>query len=334
MTLLGKAGGTGPSGTDLMGLTDMARAMKLRTDVRDGADVGCLRQRLIEGKCVIANGNPMAWLKSDTRAYGHYVLVRRQKGSQFEVADPHSPERKTATPEMMNRYLKLHHEGGHRDFGARRYDAVRGTMAVDEIRHRRSKNANARPTHREFTLQEIPMRSLIATMLVLSTACATTGASASRADRPARLSEINALHPTNPKNGLIVMYRNTVFSGMFGPIVYSGSVYVDQMPVGDLRDDSYAAIEVAPVRHSLRVQGAVSMVQLQASSIVAVEPGQIAFVQLDSQQSMGGGLTVTLKQVDRASAVNDIAADCKQAFIVNVGDEPIAHPKSADATTL
>ncbi len=113
ISLLGGIGKTGNSGTELKGLADIAKSMNLRTEVRDGADLGWLRQRLNQGKRVIVNGNPMSWSRSDTRPYGHYVLARKGKGTNFEVADPYYPERTSATPEMLRRFLEQHREGGH-----------------------------------------------------------------------------------------------------------------------------------------------------------------------------------------------------------------------------
>ncbi len=178
------------------------------------------------------------------------------------------------------------------------------------------------------------MRLFIASSFVLSIACATSGTAASTAASPARVAELKALRPVNPKNGLIVLYRNTAFASMFGPIAYTGSVYVDQLPIGDIRDDSYAVIEVTPGRHSLRVQGSVSTVQLQSSTVITADAGEPRYLQLDHQQGMTGGLSVKLQQVDTASAVKDISTDCALAFNVNLGDEPVAKPKQVDATTL
>lgn len=178
------------------------------------------------------------------------------------------------------------------------------------------------------------MRLLTALLFVLSTACATSGGAGPRSASPARVAELKALRPTNPKNGLIVVYRNTVFSGMFGPVAYTGSVFVDQLPIGDIRDDAYAVIEVTPGRHSVRVQGSVSTVQLQSSTVITADAGEPRYLQLDHQQGMAGGLSVKLQQVDTASAVKDISTDCALAFNVNLGDEPVTKPKQVDATTL
>jgi hypothetical protein len=88
------------------------------------------------------------------------------------------------------------------------------------------------------------------------------------------------LEPT-PGNGLIVLYRNTA-GFMGGGAMVNSTVTIDNKPLGDLTQDRYAVIGVAPGDHMVNLLGVSGV----SNVMVSVAPGDVRFVQVITYPSL------------------------------------------------
>ena len=157
-------------------------------------------------------------------------------------------------------------------------------------------------------------RSFFAVLFVIFSGCAT--ASKAVKTNPASAQKLRSIRPSSPENAVILVYRNTAFGSVFGPVSFSGTVFLDESPVGDVQDETYAVIEVAPGRHSVRIIGTAGGITMQTSTVATVAAAQVQFLQLDSQQ----GMTSYNMKLNQISAPNyeEIANDCHESFTLNL----------------
>jgi hypothetical protein len=146
------------------------------------------------------------------------------------------------------------------------------------------------------------------------------------APNPHVLAELQSIHPTSTESGVLVLYRNTTFGGLFGPVTFKGSLYLDDQAIGDLSDDTYNLLELKPGRHSLRVLGVAPgiVVPLQATTVISVGAGSSQFIQLETEQGFSN-VGVQFKTVI-APPLSDIARDCHKGFSLNLAAEDAPKP--------
>jgi hypothetical protein len=139
---------------------------------------------------------------------------------------------------------------------------------------------------------------------------------AKAAPNTAVLAKLKAIKPGSAGSGVVVLYRNTRFGGMFGPMTFNGTLWLDEQAIGDVSDDKYNVIELPAGRHSLRVLGTAAgiMVPLQATTVVNVADGATQFLELNSVQEFSN---VTLKFRPGASP-EVIAVDCTEGFTLDL----------------
>ena len=128
------------------------------------------------------------------------------------------------------------------------------------------------------------MSPRIVSFAVLAALCACATSPSTSSHRGGGGAKLKAITPRSTESAVLVIYRNHSFGSMLGPIPYKGSLYVDEVPVGDVGDDTYATVEVRPGRHSLRVLGSAGGMAMQSAVVVAVRGGGVEFVELDSEQ--------------------------------------------------
>jgi hypothetical protein len=136
--------------------------------------------------------------------------------------------------------------------------------------------------------------------------------------KPEVASKLKALKPGKQSAGMVVVWRNTRFGGLFGPMSFNGSLWIDDQAVGDVRDDSYDVLELGPGRHSFRVLGTAPgiVVPLQATTVVNVTAGQVTWLELRSIQEFNN---VTLQfKPSSMSAIDAIATDCTEGFTLDL----------------
>lgn len=135
--------------------------------------------------------------------------------------------------------------------------------------------------------------------------------------KPQVLSKLKALGPGATEGATIVIYRNTAFGSLFGPMQFSGSLWVDDQAVGDVRDDTYNIITLNAGRHSLRVVGTVSgMMPMQSTTVVSVPSGQVQYVELRTVQEFNNA-SIRFEQ-PKNPPLNAIAADCSEGFTLDL----------------
>lgn len=155
---------------------------------------------------------------------------------------------------------------------------------------------------------------------------------APRAADSAQLARLSRLGPTSVGSSVLVLYRNTAFGYVFGPIAFKGTVWLDEQPVGDLADDTWSSVELNPGRHSVRVVGQAGGLPLQATTVVTLAPGAVLFLQLDGEQGMS---MAQVKFVPRPQApLAEIARDCREGFSLNLADQAPPPRSTARATQL
>ncbi len=163
------------------------------------------------------------------------------------------------------------------------------------------------------------------TLAMVAVGCA-HGSNRAEADEsskpnPQRLAKLQAIAPSHATAGVIVLYRNTRFGSLFGPINFNGTLWVDDQAVGDIHDDTYNTLELAPGRHSLRVLGTAPgiVVPLQATTIVTVAAGQVSWMELHSVQEFNN-VTVAFKP--GTASLPQISADCSEGIALDLGPTP------------
>ena len=172
------------------------------------------------------------------------------------------------------------------------------------------------------------LRSILVASLVLGAGCAHTPA---RVADPAGAERLRSIKPSNPANASLFIYRNTAFGSVFGAVAFTGTVFLDESPVGDVQDDTYAVLEVNPGRHSIRIMGSAGGLAMQTSKLVTVAAGQVQVLQLDSQQGMTS-LNMKLVQIP-APNFGEISLDCHEAFTLNLASDSAAAAKPRSANS-
>lgn len=174
--------------------------------------------------------------------------------------------------------------------------------------------------------------SLLAVLAVTAFGCAhgnNSGGSAepSGKPRPEVLAKLKGIAPHSPESGVVVLYRNTVFGGMFGPMAFNGTLWVDDQAAGDVSDDKYNLLELPAGRHSLRVLGTAPgiVVPLQATTVVTVAGGQTTWLEVHTVQEFSN---VTLKFVPGGSP-ESVAVDCTEGFVLDLSKPTAAAPAPA-----
>lgn len=167
------------------------------------------------------------------------------------------------------------------------------------------------------------MKTLILAVAVLATfGCAHRSNNAAEPTvaegkpNPKVLEKLKALAPHSTDSGVVVLYRNTRFGGIFGPMSFNGTLWLNDQAAGDVQDDKYNVIELPAGRHSFRVLGTAPgiTVPLQTTTIVTVAAGETKFLELNSVQEFNN---VTLKFKPGASPAV-IAVDCTEGFELNL----------------
>jgi hypothetical protein len=156
---------------------------------------------------------------------------------------------------------------------------------------------------------------------MLAVSCAHGGKGAASDDskpKPEVASRLKAIKPTKQSSGVVVVWRNTRFGGLFGPMSFNGSLWIDDQAVGDVHDDSYDVLELAPGRHSFRVLGTAPgiVVPLQATTVVNVTAGEVTWMELRSIQEFNN-VTLQFKPSTNA-AIDAIATDCTEGFSLDL----------------
>ena len=146
---------------------------------------------------------------------------------------------------------------------------------------------------------------------------------------PQVLQKLKAIAPHSTGSGVIVLYRNTRFGSLFGPIAFNGTLWLNDQAAGDVQDDKYNVIELPAGRHSFRVLGTAPgiVVPLQTTTIVTLAPGETKFLELNSVQEFNN---VTLKFRPGASP-EVIAVDCTEGFELNLAPTTAAAPSPASS---
>lgn len=176
------------------------------------------------------------------------------------------------------------------------------------------------------------MKTLIlAVSAVLAVGCAhgKNAAAEEPAGRPNPqvLRKLKAIAPRSTETGVVVLYRNTRFGGIFGPMSFNGTLWLDDQAAGDVQDDKYNVLEVPAGRHSFRVLGTAPgiVVPLQATTVVNVAAGETKFLELQSVQEFNN---VTLK-FRPGAAPEQIAIDCTEGFELDLGPAQAKAPAPA-----
>jgi hypothetical protein len=172
----------------------------------------------------------------------------------------------------------------------------------------------------------------MAVLAVIAVGCAhgksTEAAAPEGKANPQVLQKLKAIAPHSADSGVVVLYRNTRFGSLFGPLSFNGTLWLNDQAAGDVQDDKYNVIELPAGRHSFRVLGTAPgiVVPLQTTTIVTVAPGETKFLELNSVQEFNN---VTLK-FKPGAAPEEIAIDCTEGFELNLASAggPAASPAS------
>ena len=175
---------------------------------------------------------------------------------------------------------------------------------------------------------------LLAVSAVLAVGCA-HGSKQGEANEPSGqanpqvLRKLKAIAPHSPDTGVVVLYRNTRFGGLFGPMSFNGTLWLDDQAAGDVQDDKYNVIELPAGRHSFRVLGTAPgiVVPLQTTTVVQVNPGETKYLELNSVQEFNN---VTLK-FRAGAAPEEVAIDCTEGLELNLA--PTSAAAAAPAST-
>ncbi len=130
------------------------------------------------------------------------------------------------------------------------------------------------------------------------------------------------LEPT-PGNGLIVLYRNSA-GFMGGGAMVNSTVTIDNKPLGDLTQDRYALVGVAPGEHMVNLLGVSGV----SNVMITVAPGDVRFIQVTTYPSLMAA------QMDKAAGLKDLDNDGEPlslGFKYSFG--AAAGPKAADPAT-
>ena len=99
-------------------------------------------------------------------------------------------------------------------------------------------------------------------------------------------------------NGMIVLYRNVAgYMGMGAQA--NATITVDSKALGDLSQDKYAEITVAPGEHTVNLLGVTGV----SNVLVVVAPGEVHFVQVNAWPAIAS------EKVDRERALKDLDND-------------------------
>lgn len=171
----------------------------------------------------------------------------------------------------------------------------------------------------------------LAVLAVVAVGCAHgANAKADEAEgkpKPQVLAKLKAISPHSPDAAVLVLYRNTRFGGMFGPMSFNGTLWLDDQAVGDIGDDKYNVIELPAGRHSLRVLGTAPgiVVPLQTTTVVTANAGEVKYLALDSVQEFNN-VTVRFKP---GAVAEEVAIDCTEGFVLDLSGKTAAAPAPA-----
>lgn len=146
---------------------------------------------------------------------------------------------------------------------------------------------------------------------------------------PQVLRKLKSIAPHSTESAVVVLYRNTRFGSLFGPLSFNGTLWLNDQAAGDVQDDKYNVIELPAGRHSLRVLGTAPgiVVPLQATTVVTLAAGETKFLELNSVQEFSN---VTLK-FKPGAAPEEIAIDCTEGFELNLAPTTAAAPSPASS---
>lgn len=171
-------------------------------------------------------------------------------------------------------------------------------------------------------------------LAVLAVGCAhgPKGSGTEGKANPQVVRKLKSIAPHDPTSGVVVLYRNTVFGGFFGPMAFNGTLWIDDQAAGDVTDDKYNVIELPAGRHSFRVLGTAPgiVVPLQATTIVNVNGGETKFLELNSVQEFNN---VTVKFRPGAPP-EEIAVDCTLGFELDLSPNTAANAAPASSTRM
>jgi hypothetical protein len=167
---------------------------------------------------------------------------------------------------------------------------------------------------------------IVAVLAVVAVGCAHGPKPEGRAN-PQVLSRLKGIQAHGPGSGVVVLYRNTVFANMFGPLPFNGTLWIDDQAAGDVQDDKYNVIELPAGRHSFRVSGVSTgiLIPMQATTIVTVEGGKTKFLELHSVQEFNN-VRVTFQP---GGSLEAIAVDCTLGFDLNLAQDTASAPVAA-----
>ncbi len=172
----------------------------------------------------------------------------------------------------------------------------------------------------------------LAVLVVIAVGCAhKKGAEAPAADgkpNAAVLTKLKAIAPKGVESGVVVLYRNTVFGSMFGPIAFNGTLWIDDQAAGEVLDDKYNVIELPAGRHSFRVLGTPQGFPLQTTTVVNVVGGETKYLELHTVQEFNNA---TIK-FQPGAAPETVAVDCTLGFELDLTPE-VAKPSKATTTS-
>ena len=125
-------------------------------------------------------------------------------------------------------------------------------------------------------------------------------------------------------NGSIVVYRNV--AGFMGAGTgVNATITVDSKVLGDLGQDHYAVIEVAPGEHTVNFQGATGV----SNVLVTLAPGEVRFYAVQTYPTLSNA------QREKPSAMKDLDNEGEpltQSFKYSFTGGPTGAP--APSTTL
>lgn len=153
-------------------------------------------------------------------------------------------------------------------------------------------------------------------------ACATTEAAR---DPVAQMTYLKTVHPA-PGNATLVIYKNTSFTSVFG--AEKSTIFVNEMPVGDVTDNTFAVIHLKPGKYGIR--SFAPGLRLTASVFVSLKPSASQALELQANEAFGSRHLDFQPRPFSGQTLDDIARDCTLAFNVDFNvDSPPSEPKPA-----
>ncbi|MBL8958088.1 MAG: hypothetical protein JNK82_45370 [Myxococcaceae bacterium] len=175
------------------------------------------------------------------------------------------------------------------------------------------------------------MKTLMVAMLaVVSVGCAHNkgaGSTPEGTPNPQVLSKLKTIAPKSTESGVVVLYRNTVFGSMFGPISFNGTLWIDDQAAGEVTDDKYNVIELPAGRHSFRVLGTPQGFPLQTTTVVNVVGGETKYLELRTIQEFNNA-TIRFQP---GATPEVVAVDCTLGFELDLAAEAQKKPTTTSS---